>query len=81
MFGRNQKKEIPYDTRQLILKDLSAAYDSALENKSKGNIKKFEIIDKSKKDTKQIFHINKKAITKDLKIFQKRNIGKSSLSP
>lgn len=56
------QSEVPYDTRQLILKDLTGAFESALTNKMKGNIKSFKLGYKTKKDTTQIFHINKKAM-------------------
>src|SRR5207237_480587 len=60
------QKDIPYDTRQLILKDLSVAYRSAFTNKIRGNIKHFRLGFKTRKDVTQIYHINKKAITNEL---------------
>jgi putative transposase len=70
------QKDIPYDTRQLILKDLANAYDSALKNKINGNVKLFDLKFKSRKNQSQIFHIDKKALTTDLELFKRRKIGK-----
>lgn len=70
------QKEVPYDTRQLILKDLIGAFKSATSNKIRGNVKEFKMGYKSRKDTTQIFHINKKALSKELELFKSRKIGK-----
>ena len=69
------QKDVPYDTRQLILKDLIGGFKSATSNKIRGNVKEFKMRYKSRKDTTQIFHINKKAITPELEIFKTRKIG------
>ena len=69
-------KEIPYDTRQLAIKDFIGAYKSALTNLRNGNIKSFNLSYKSKKDNTSIFHINKKAIDTKLNIFKKLKIGR-----
>lgn len=69
-------KEVPYDTRQLIIKDFCEAYKSAISNKNKGNIKFFEFNYKSKKNPTQFFHVDKRAIKSDLTIFKARKLGK-----
>ena len=69
-------KEIPYDTRQLVIKDFIAAYKAALSNFKSNNSNAFQMGFKSKRNISQIFHINKRAITKDLNIFRRRKIGK-----
>ena len=70
------QKEIPFDTRQLILKDFIEAYNASKTNKIRGHIKDFKMGFKSRKNTTQIFHINKKAIDKNLDIFKRRKLGK-----
>ena len=76
----NEKKdwleEIPYDTRQLIIKDYCSAYKSAISNYKNGNIKQFDMRYKSKKNPSQIFHIDKRALKCDLNLFKRRKIGK-----
>ncbi|VBB17596.1 putative transposase [Yasminevirus sp. GU-2018] len=69
------QKDVPYDTRQLVLKDLIGGFKSATSNKIRGNVKEFKMRYKSRKDTTHIFHINKKAITPELEIFKTRKIG------
>ena len=69
-------KEVPYDTRQLVIKDFIGAYKSALTNIRNGNIKCFNLNYKSKKDNTSIFHINKKAIDTKLNIFKRLKIGR-----
>jgi putative transposase len=61
--------EIPYDTRQLAIKDAVAAYKAAISNKLRGNIKGFSMGYKSRKMVSQIFWVDSGAIkTKDSKI-------------
>lgn len=69
-------KEVPYDTRQLIIKDFIAAYKAAMSNLRNHNINSFSMGYKSKKNSTQIFHIDKRAIEHDLTIFKRRKIGK-----
>ena len=74
------QKEIPYDTRQLILKDLVAGYKAAVTNKARGNIDDYVMQYKSKKrQLSQIFHIDKRALTKtpegELILFKTRGVG------
>ncbi|VBB18210.1 putative transposase [Yasminevirus sp. GU-2018] len=70
------QKDVPYDTRQLILKDLIGGFKAATSNKIRGNVKEFKMRYKSRRDATQIFHINKKALTKDLELFKTRKVGK-----
>lgn len=72
----NWQKDVPYDTRQLILTDLIAGYKSATTNQIRGNIKEFKLGYKSRKSVTQIFHINKNAITPELDIFKRKKLGK-----
>lgn len=66
--------DTPYDTRQLILKDLSAALKSCFTNLKRGNIKHFSLKYKSLKNNHQYFHINHKAINlKKQILFAKRH--------
>ena len=68
--------DIPYDTRQLAIKEFVGAHKSAISNCKNNNITYFDMSFKSRKNPTQIFHIDKGAITKDLNIFKKRKIGK-----
>lgn len=54
--------QIPYDTRQLVLKDVLAAFKSCFTNLQRGHIKTFDIKFKSKKHKKQYFHIDHRAL-------------------
>ena len=63
--------EIPYDTRQLSLKNLIGNLRSCMTNLKNGNINKFNLTFKSKKNNNQIFFVNKKAIN-GLEIFKKK---------
>ena len=56
------QKEIPYDTKQLAIDQLRAAYSSAFALRKRGLIDTFEIHNKKKKVVNQIFQVNKKAI-------------------
>ncbi len=61
-------KEIPYDTRQLSIKNALSSIKSSFELLKKGIIKKFKHKYKSKKDYKQIFHVDHRAL-KNLELF------------
>lgn len=54
--------EVPYDVRQLAIKDAVTSYDSALKSYRKGYIKKFKIHFRTKKETDkgnaQYFHVD-----------------------
>lgn len=63
---------IPYDTRQLAIKNFIGSYKSSLELKKKGYIKKFEMKYLTKKERHDIFFVNKNALTNDYKIFQRK---------
>lgn len=51
-------KDVPYDTRQLAIKELVTAWKSALTNKRRGHIKRFDVGFKKKKNKRQIFQVN-----------------------
>lgn len=65
-------KEIPYDTRQLAIKNFVGSYKSSLELKKKNHIKKFDMKYLTKHDRHDVFFVNKKALTNDFKIFQRK---------
>jgi hypothetical protein len=54
--------EIPFDTRQLVIKNVLAAYKSAITNLKNGNIKHFETKYLSKKNHTQLFFIDYRAL-------------------
>ncbi len=75
--NKNWLKEIPYDTRQLAVKDFVTALKASISNYKNGNINSFKMNFKSKRKMQsQIFHIDKRAINKDLEIFKTKNLGK-----
>ena len=61
-------KSIPYDTRQLSIKSAISGIKGCFEQIKKGLIKKFNLSFKSKRNKRQIFHIDHRAI-KNLKLF------------
>ncbi len=64
-FGNKKEKwqiEIPYDTRQLAIKDAVSAYNSCVSNFKNGNIKKFKLKYVSRFKPTQIFWIDKDAL-------------------
>ncbi len=69
-------KDVPYDTRQLAIKDFCTAYKAAISNFKAQNINHFEFSYKSKRKPTQIFHIDKRAINKSLNLFKRRKLGK-----
>jgi len=64
-------KDTPYDTRQLVIKELIGNIKSAISNKRNGHIKHFNMEMRTKKNPKQVFHVDKNAI-KNLEIFRQR---------
>lgn len=78
--NENEKwmKEIPYDTRQLVIKSLIGNIKSSISNLKNGNIKSFSMDYKTKKDIKQVFFVNKKTI-QNLNIFKRRLKKKSKI--
>lgn len=54
--------EVPYDTRQLAVKAVISARNSAFSNLRNGNITKFKMHFMDKKTSNNIFYINKKAL-------------------
>ena len=63
--------DIPYDTRQLAIKNFVGSYKASLALLKKGYIKKFEFEFLTKKRS-DVFYVNKKALTNDYKIFQRK---------
>ena len=69
------QQEIPYDTKDLAIKDAITAYKSCTTNLNNGNIKDFTMWFKSRKNPRQIFWIDNRAINtenKKLRIFPTR---------
>jgi transposase len=54
--------EIPYDTRQLAIKDAATAYKSCMTNKRNGNITTFDLKYKCRRNPSQLFWIDSNAI-------------------
>lgn len=65
------QKEVPYDTRQLILKDVITAFKACLTNKKNGTIGRFKVDFKSKRSPRQIFHVDKNAVS-GMRLFKRR---------
>lgn len=63
--------DIPYDTRQLSVKEFVANAKSAFANLKAKNIKHFSLGYRSKRDKSQTFHLDDKAINKKLILFPK----------
>jgi putative transposase len=61
------QKEIPYDTRQLAIKEAVTAYHSNLEKMKRGSIDKFELHFKTKNNPVNGFHINDTACKVQIK--------------
>jgi putative transposase len=69
---------VPYDTRQLAIKDAVSAYKACITNKMRGNINTFELKYKNRKHTRHICWIDSAAIRvkgKRIQIFPTR-LGK-----
>jgi putative transposase len=73
------QKEVPYDTRQLIIKDAVTAYKSATTNKTHGNIESFRLGFKSRRSPRQVCWFRKNALTKDFRLCTTRLKNKSKL--
>ena len=56
------QKEVPYDTRQLAINDAIIATKGCLTKVKQGQVKKFELHFRSKKQPEQSFKVNKKAL-------------------
>jgi len=56
------QSDVPYDTRQLAVKDAIAAYKACMTNKKRGNITSFNLRYKSRRNVSQIFWIDSNAI-------------------
>jgi putative transposase len=72
-------KEVPYDTRQLAVKSFVGACKAAITLKKKGFQKNFEMKPLKKKERSAVFYVNKKALTKDFKVFTRRLRGRAAL--
>jgi putative transposase len=73
---------VPYDTRQLAIKDAVSAYKSAVQNKINGNIQFFQLKYKSRRSPSKLFWIDSDAIKiskSTIKIFPTR-LGKKDCS-
>lgn len=69
------QREIPYDTRQLAIKDAVSAYKSCITNKVRGNIDNFSLRFLSRKKPSRIFWINDSALKTQngkIQLFQRR---------
>ena len=71
-------KDIPYDTRQLVIKSLIGNIKSAISNLKNGHIQRFSMNYKTKRDDKQVFFVNKHAV-QHLNIFKRRLKKKSKI--
>jgi putative transposase len=70
--------KVPYDTRQLMIKDACTMYKSAVSNMVNGNITHFEMKPKSRNNNRGIFWIDSNAlkiINKQVSVFSTR-LGK-----
>jgi putative transposase len=56
------QSEVPYDTRQLAIKDAVSAYKSAVQNKVRGHIQSFTLGYKSRRSPSKLFWIDSNAI-------------------
>lgn len=69
------QKEVPYDTRQLAIKDAITAYKSCVTNKIRGNISHFKLNFISRGKTSKIFWLDDGAVkikNNKIHIFQRR---------
>lgn len=65
-------KDVPYDTRQLAIKESIQAYKSVFTLLRNKHIDKFDMKFKSKKQPTQMFNIDKRALKLNLKLFGKK---------
>lgn len=66
--------DIPFDTRQAVIRNLIGNYKSVFSNMKNGNINHFKMRFKSKKASTQVFYIDHRAIKKsgqNIKLFPK----------
>lgn len=74
------QKDVPYDTRDSILRRLSEALKENFKRVKEGTITKFSMKFKSRKNPKQTFYVNKKALNPTkLTIFIRRLKGSAKL--
>ena len=69
--GDEWMNEIPYDTRQLAVKNCLGSYKASVTLKKRGFIKEFTMNFLTKKDRSQVFYINEKAL-KNNKLFVRK---------
>jgi hypothetical protein len=58
----NWQKEIPYDTRDMAIRQAVGSYNSAVSNKVRGNITNFKMQFLSRKKPRQLFWIPKTSL-------------------
>ncbi|AGD92036.1 putative transposase [Megavirus lba] len=63
--------DIPFDTRQLVIKNILANHKSAITNLKNGNIKGFDIKYKSRKNKNQFFFVDYRALKSDGKLWNR----------
>ena len=68
-------RNVPYDTRQLMIKSFISGMKAAKKNYQNGNISHFSPQFKSRKVGSHIFHIDRRAIKANKKIFSAKGIG------
>jgi putative transposase len=66
------QKNVPYDTRQLAINEAIQSYKTSFTLLKKKINKFFKIKFKSKKDNRQIFNVDKRAININLRLFKRR---------
>ncbi|BCS82708.1 putative transposase [Cotonvirus japonicus] len=67
--------EIPYDTRQLVIKNILTNYKSAITNLKNGNINSFDVKYKTRKNKNQFFFVDYRAIKEDLSLWKNKIFG------
>lgn len=73
------QKDIPYDTRQLAIKDAVSSYKSATALKTKGIIQQFKLRFKKRAVPKQSFWVDHRAIKDGWRLFTQRLKNESQL--
>jgi len=64
--------DIPFDTRQLVVKNVMGGIKSAFSNLKNGNINEFDMSFRTKKENLNYFHVDHRALRADLVLFQKK---------
>ena len=63
------QKDVPYNTRQLAIKECIGAFKSGLTNLKRGNIDSFELKYKRRKNPRQMFHVDHRSINIERYVF------------